>query len=108
MENYQKSNFVNNEWLTEGDGSFLSVLDKYDGQEIARIPQASEAQMETAIVAASKAFEETKNWSAGKHAQMMQALYDQLEEQKEKFRENYSPIKAETLSFYDFSLCFLS
>lgn len=85
MKAYQKSNFVNNEWLTTGTGEFLSVLDKYHGNEIGKIPQASEEQMEEAIVAALSAFETTKSWSAGKRAEMMQKLYNKLEEQQEKF-----------------------
>lgn len=85
MESFQKSNFVNNKWLSEGSGEFLSVLDKYQGHEIGKIPQASEAQMEEAIKAALSAFETTKKWSAGKRAEMMQKLYDKLEVQQEKF-----------------------
>lgn len=85
MEKYRTSNFVNNEWLSEGDGSFLSVLDKYNGMEIGRIPHASEEQMEAAIVAANEAFEITRKWSAGKRAEMMRKLYERLKEQKEKF-----------------------
>ena len=85
MKAYQKSNFVNNEWLTTGTGEFLSVLDKYHGNEIGKIPQASEEQMEEAIVSALSAFEITKTWSAGKRAEMMQKLYNKLEEQQDKF-----------------------
>lgn len=85
MENYRKSNFVNNEWLENGDGEFLTVLDKYKGTEIGKIPQASEKQMDDAIVAANKAFEITKKWSAGTRATMMQKVYDLLAAQKVKF-----------------------
>lgn len=85
MENYQSKNFINNAWQSEGTGEFLSVLDKYTGKEIGKIPHATEAQMEEAIVSASKAFEITKKWSAGKRADMMKSLYNKLEEQKEKF-----------------------
>lgn len=85
MEKYQSCNFVANEWLSEGSGEFQEVLDKYHGTTIGKIPQATEAQMEAAIVAAEKAFEITRKWSAGKKADMMQKLYDKLNEQKEKF-----------------------
>lgn len=85
MEKYQECNFVNNEWLSEGDGSYLSVLDKYHNREIGKIPQASEEQMELAINSALEAFEITKKWSAGKRAEMMERLYELLKERKEKF-----------------------
>ena len=85
MKNYQKSNFVNNEWLSKGDGSYLSVLNKYNGSEIGRIPNASEEQMEEAIIAANKAFQLTRKWSAEKRAEMMQKLYNRLYDEKDRF-----------------------
>ena len=85
MKKYQSNNFVANEWLSEGTGDFQEVLDKYKGMQIGKIPQATEEQMEQAIVAALDAFETTKKWSAGKRAEMMQKVYDKLEEKKETF-----------------------
>lgn len=85
MSEYSKQNFVANEWLLEGDGSYLGVLNKYTGEEIGKIPQATEAQMERAIVAANEAFETTRKWSAGKRAEMMKKLYAKLEAEKERF-----------------------
>lgn len=85
MKNYESKNFVNNEWLSTGSGSYLNILDKYTGEEIGKIPQASETQMESAIVGANAAFQITKKWSAGKRADMMRKLHTKLEEQKEKF-----------------------
>ncbi len=85
MSKYTSHNFVNNQWLGDGDGNHLSILQKYSGKEIGKIPQASEAQMETAIVSALEAFETTKKWSAGKRAEMMQKLHDRLASEKERF-----------------------
>lgn len=85
MEKYRTSNFVNGEWLMQGNGEHLTVLDKYQGTQIGKIPLATEEQMETAIVAANTAFEITTKWSAGKRADMMHRLYLKLEEQREKF-----------------------
>jgi len=85
MEIYRRANLVAGKWQVEGSGDALKVLHKYTGEEIASIPQATEQQMEEAIVAANAAFKTTKSWSAGKKMQMMQKLYDKLEEQKEKF-----------------------
>lgn len=85
MSKYTSHNFVNNQWLADGDGNFLEVLHKYNGEQIGKIPQASEAQMEAAIVGANKAFETTRKWSAGKRAEMMQKLHERLASEKERF-----------------------
>lgn len=85
MKHYQSHNFVNNQWLSKGTGEYLSVLDKYTGEEIGKLPMATESQMEEAIVGAKNAFETTKRWSAGKRAEMMQKLYDKLAENRKLF-----------------------
>ena len=85
MEKYESNNFIANKWISKGNGEIQEVLDKYQGTVIGKVPQATEEQMEEAIEAAEKAFEITKNWSAGKKAEMMQKLYDKLKEQREKF-----------------------
>lgn len=85
MKNYQSCNFVNNQWLSEGTGEHLSVLDKYTGEEIGKLPMATDAQMEEAIIAANAAFKITSKWSAGLRADMMKKLYDKLAEHKALF-----------------------
>jgi len=85
MKNYQSNNYIAGKWESKGTGEFQVILDKYQGTEIGKIPQATEAQMEAAIVAANEAFEITKRWSAGKRAEMMQKLYDKLKERKDEF-----------------------
>jgi glyceraldehyde-3-phosphate dehydrogenase (NADP+) len=85
MRNYRASNYIAGKWESRGTGEFQVVLDKYQGNEIGKIPHATEAQMEDAIVSAQKAFEITRKWSAGKRAEMMQKLYDQLNARKDEF-----------------------
>jgi len=87
MEKYQQSNFINNQWVAEGNGDFLTVVDKYRGTEIGCIPQASEDQMETAIQSALSAFEKTSKWSAGKRSDMLEKVYGALLAKKSKFIE---------------------
>ena len=60
MKNYQSNNYIAGKWEPKGTGEFQVILDKYQGTEIGKIPQASEEQMEAAIVAANEAFEITK------------------------------------------------
>ncbi len=85
MKKYQTSNFINNQWVLEGTGESLIVLDKYNGAEIGKIPMATEEQMNEAIEAANSAFETTKKWSAGQRAEMMKKLHRKLEENKARF-----------------------
>lgn len=85
MKKYQSNNFIAGRWESEGTGEYQVILDKYQGTEIGKVPQATLDQMETAIVSAVDAFETTKRWSAGKRAEMMGKLYDKLKERKEEF-----------------------
>lgn len=82
-----KGNYVNGEWLQEGSGSFLKVLDKYSNATIAELPLASDAQMEKAIVAAQKGFDEIKKWSAGKRSEHLFKLAELLKEHQEEIVE---------------------
>ncbi len=80
-------NFIENEWISTESGESLRVVDKYHGTTLANIPQATEDQMERAIVAAEKAFHEMRRWSAGKRSAMLSRVADLLEERKEAFIE---------------------
>lgn len=71
---YAPANLINGTWSFEGDGTFLSVLDKYHGTELARIPNATEAQMEQAITAAYASREALKKLSAGERSAKLEAL----------------------------------
>jgi glyceraldehyde-3-phosphate dehydrogenase (NADP+) len=85
MKKHQSANYINGKWESEGTGQFQVVLDKYKGTTLGKLPQATEQQMEEAIVSANNAFKITKKWSAGKRAAMMTSLYHKLEERKEEF-----------------------
>jgi len=85
MDQYRKANFIANQWETKGEGSYLQVLNKYNKKEIGKIPQATEDQMEEAILSGLSAFEETSRWSAGKRSEMMQKLHRKLEDKREDF-----------------------
>jgi len=85
-ENILKSaNYINNEWLTDGTGSTLKVVDKFTQETMAEIPLATEAQMEQAIVSAEHSFKSFRKWSAGKKAEYLVKLKDALEAKKEEF-----------------------
>jgi glyceraldehyde-3-phosphate dehydrogenase (NADP+) len=57
-----------------GDGTFTTVVDKYHGTELARIPNATAARMEEAITAAYTAREGLRSMSAGERSAKLDAL----------------------------------
>ncbi len=68
------ANYINGRWIEVGDGTFNTVVDKYHGTELARIPHATEAQMEEAIAAASASREPLRKMSAGERSEKLDAL----------------------------------
>ena len=80
-------NYINGSWRNTGNGNTHEILDKYEGKVMAKIPMASSDQMEEAIAASAKAFEEFRTWSSGKRSQHLQKLVDLLIERKEDFVE---------------------
>ncbi len=71
---YRPANFINGYWVSEGDGTFNTVIDKYHGTELAKIPHATEAHMEEAIAAAYTSREVLRKMSAGERSAKLEAL----------------------------------
>lgn len=71
---FTPANLINGSWSFEGDGSFNTVVDKYHGTELARIPHATEAQMEEAIAAAFASRDVLRKMSAGERSAKLEAL----------------------------------
>ena len=78
------ANFVNGSWSFEGDGTFNTVIDKYSGDHLARIPHATEAQMEEAIAAAYKSRDAVRKLSAGERAAKLEALASLIAKHEEE------------------------
>lgn len=80
MKNYQnlitEANYIGHTWLKEGSGEFLDVIDKYRGNSLAKLPLASEEQMEHAIQCAIEGFHIYKKWSAGMRSNILLQLRD--------------------------------
>jgi acyl-CoA reductase-like NAD-dependent aldehyde dehydrogenase len=68
------ANLINGTWSFEGDCTFNTVVDKYHGTELARIPNATEAQMEEATAAAYASREALRKMSAGERSAKLEAL----------------------------------
>lgn len=71
---FPSANLINGTWSSEGDGTFNTVVDKYHGTELARIPHATEGQMEEAIAAAYASREVLRKMSAGERSAKLEAL----------------------------------
>ena len=71
---FTPANFINGRWFTEGDGTFCSVVDKYHGTTLARIPHATDAQMEEAMAAAYASRDALWAMSAGERSAKLEAL----------------------------------
>lgn len=87
MNLIKHKNFVANAWLAQGNGEHLTVVDKYNGAELSKLPLATEAQMENAIAASVEAFEEMRTWSAGKRAENLWALRNKIEAHAEELAQ---------------------
>ena len=71
---YPTANLINGQWPDIGDGTYTTVVDKYHGTELARLPNASEAQMEEAIAAAYASRDELGRMNAGERSAKLEAL----------------------------------
>lgn len=76
---FQQASYINGQWTKDGDGTFNTVVDKYHGTELARMPNATEAQMEEAIAAAYASREVLRKMSAGERSAKLDALANLIE-----------------------------
>ncbi|MBK7384086.1 MAG: aldehyde dehydrogenase family protein [Flavobacteriales bacterium] len=81
---FTPANFINGSWSFEGDGTFNTVIDKYHGTELARIPHATEVQMEEVIAAAYASREVLRRMSAGERSEKLEALAALLVDHEEE------------------------
>ncbi|HRH69106.1 MAG TPA: aldehyde dehydrogenase family protein [Flavobacteriales bacterium] len=75
---YPTANFINGRWSEDGDGTFNTVLDKYKGTKMARLPNATAAQMEEAIAAAYASRDALKTMTAGGRSKVLEQLADKI------------------------------
>lgn len=80
---FRPANLINGTWSDKGDGTFTTISDKYHGTELARVPHATEAQMEEAISTAHGCREALRRMSAGERSDKLNALADLIERDQE-------------------------
>lgn len=81
---YPQANYINGTWHKEGDGKFTTVLDKYHGTELAKLPLATAAQVEEAVAAAFASRPALRHLSAGERSEKLEALARLMEARKEE------------------------
>ncbi|MEZ4807440.1 MAG: aldehyde dehydrogenase family protein [Flavobacteriales bacterium] len=80
---FTPANLINGNWSFEGDGTFNPVVDKYHGTELAKLPNATEAQMEDAIAAAYASREVLRKMTAGERSAKLEALAALIEKHQD-------------------------
>jgi phenylacetaldehyde dehydrogenase len=81
--------FINNEWVASTHGATIPVEDPSTGREIARIVDASDADVDRAVAAARAAFEDGRwsNLPPNKRERFLNKLADLLEAHAQEFAE---------------------
>lgn len=69
----------------KGDASDLKVLNKWTQEEVVVLSLASDAQLKTAEIAALNAFEVSQNSTFKQRRKLLEALYNGIADQKERF-----------------------
>ncbi len=84
---YSNANLINGTWHAEGDGTFNTVVDKYHGTELAKLPHATSAQMEQAIASAYAGRDALRRMSAGDRSAKLEALAGLMEKHQEELAQ---------------------
>ncbi len=79
----QHANLIAGEWMDTGDGSHTTVLDKYHGHELARLPHATAQQMNSAISSAVSSKGALLAMSAGERSDKLFALAELIRAKQE-------------------------
>jgi len=73
-------NYVAGEWVDAVEGDTQDVINPATGETIAQVPRGSQADVDRAVAAAKKAFEEWRETTPGERSEMLLKLASALEE----------------------------
>ena len=76
--------FINGEFVDGLDGATIDVLDPHDGSLLAEVAQARAADVDRAVDAAAKAFEDWRHWPAEQRGRLLLRLADAVEAHAEE------------------------
>jgi len=92
-------NFVGGEWVDAAEGETMEVINPATGETIAEVPRGSQADVDRAVEAAKKAFEEWRDTTPGERAEMLLKLADLIDENTEELAELESRNVGKPLSY---------
>jgi 1-pyrroline dehydrogenase len=77
--------FIGGEWVDSGDGEMQPVLNPATGQTIAEVPKGTEQDVDRAVEAATKAYEDWFDSTPSERSGMLLKLASAIEEHGEEF-----------------------
>ena len=92
-------NLIGGEWVDSASGETMEVLNPATGDTIAEVPKASAEDVDRAVQAAKKAFEEWFETTPGERAEMLLKLADVIDENAEELAELESRNVGKPLSY---------
>ncbi len=84
VDKMKLGNYINGKWKEEFTNDSLVVTNKYTQETIAKLPMASELDIEESIESSVKGFHEIRSWSAGKRSEYLAKLLAALKNRKEE------------------------
>ncbi|MEP6977998.1 MAG: gamma-aminobutyraldehyde dehydrogenase, partial [Thermoleophilia bacterium] len=95
----QMKNFVGGEWVDAAEGGTMDVINPATGETIAEVPRGTQADVDRAVEAAKKAYEEWRDTTPGERAEMLLKLADLIDENTEELAELESRNVGKPLSY---------
>jgi betaine-aldehyde dehydrogenase/aminobutyraldehyde dehydrogenase len=92
-------NFVGGEWVDAAEGETMEVINPATGETIAEVPRGSQADVDRAVEAAKKAYEEWRDTTPGERAEILLKLADLIDENTEELAELESRNVGKPLSY---------
>jgi len=83
----RQQNMVGGKWVDAVEGETMEVLNPATGETIGEVPRGSQADVDRAVAAAKKAFEEWRDTTPAERSGMLLALADALEEHADELIE---------------------
>ena len=75
----QYENFIGGEWIAPTSGEYFDNISPVDGKVLTKVPRSNEKDVETAILAADKAFQTYKHTSVIERSNLLNKIADAIE-----------------------------
>ena len=75
----QYENFIGGEWITPSSGEYIENISPVDGKLLTKIPRSNEKDVDLAVEAAKKGFEEFKHTSVTQRSALLNKIADIVE-----------------------------